>query len=285
VHESFLTEFESTFPRRLRIYEKHSENLLNSEEDFIHKLIDSYISLNEPGNKFEKETKFDELCSVTDEFLDYIKIDEQIISKNSEIQQSGDDFSTRLNGAESGGNRLDKSYGPSLKHVYRDLKTYENKRLKRLRAIGGSGSKTQKFADIEIANLLRGVYKHGESNWRGILSEEKFSRSRTINQLVYKWRMIKIFVKGELDSINVKRQKLITMNDWIIAAIKALENKSNVKRDLPSSYLRSPNSQNSKNWDKSSEENAHSVEPESLRSLKRSQSHFDPTDLTPLFSI
>lgn len=33
--------------------------------------------------------------------------------------------------------------------------------------------------------------------------------------------------------MNVKRQKLITKNDWIIAAIKGLEKKNNVHRELP----------------------------------------------------
>lgn len=285
MHESFLTEIENTFPRRLRIYKNHTKNLLETEEEYTHKLIDSYISLNEPGNKFEKESKFDELCSVTDEFLDYIKLDEQNMSKLNETQRLNENFSADFQGPESSRNRLDKSYGPSLKHVYLDLKTQENKRLRKLRAIARSGSKTQKFTDIEVANLLRGVYKHGESNWRSVLSEEKFTRLRTVNQLIYKWRMIKIYIKGELDSINVKRQKLITINDWIIAAIKALEKKNNMKRDLPSGYLRSLHSPTSKNWDRSSDENAHSAEAESIRGMKKSQSHFNPTGMTPLFSI
>lgn len=81
--------------------------------------------------------------------------------------------------------------------------------------------------------MLRGILKHGEWNWKIILTEEQFEKSRTVNQLVLKWRMIKIIMKGELDAMNVKRQKLITKNDWIIAAIKGLEKKNNVHRELP----------------------------------------------------
>lgn len=81
--------------------------------------------------------------------------------------------------------------------------------------------------------MLRGILKNGEFNWKNILNEEQFDKSRTVNQLVLKWRMIKIIMKGELDAMNVKRQKLITKNDWIIAAIKGLEKKNNIHRDLP----------------------------------------------------
>lgn len=114
------------------------------------------------------------------------------------------------------------------------LKEYDNVRLRRLGAlINESDSKGQKWSEVETANLLRGILKHGEQNWRNILNEEQFEKSRTVNQLIFKWRMIKIIMKGELDAMNVKRQKLITKNDWMVAAIKGLEKKNNIHRDLP----------------------------------------------------
>lgn len=105
-----------------------------------------------------------------------------------------------------------------------ELKKYETKRLKKLGALIEEGTLSHKqWSELETINLLRGIFRFGENNWKLILKEENFDKSRTVNQLILKWRMIKIFMKGELDAMNVKRQKLITKENWIIAAIKGLE--------------------------------------------------------------
>lgn len=143
-----------------------------------------------------------------------------------------------------------------------------------------------KFTEIETANLLRGVFKYGESNWKAILNEEKFEKGRTVNQLILKWRMIKILIKSELDPMNVRRQKLITRNDWIIAAIKALEKKNKIKRDSPVNvYHKYSSPYFSKHADKCSEDLGQSGESASCRNLKRSHSNIDYSDNIPLFSI
>ena len=165
-----------------------------------------------------------------------------------------------------------------------ELKNYDTRRLRKLGAlINESDSKVPKLTEMEIANLLRGIFKHGESNWKSILNEEQFEKGRTVNQLILKWRMIKIFMKGELDAMNVKRQKLITKNDWIIAAIKALEKRNKIHRDPPVNLNHGFLSSYYKHNDRFSEELGNSVGSASFSKLKRSYSHLDPN--IPLFSI
>jgi hypothetical protein len=78
-----------------------------------------------------------------------------------------------------------------------------------------------------------GILKHGENSWTSILGDGEFEPSRTSNQVALKWQMIKIYMKGELDSINVKRQKLITEDVWIIAVIKKLQKRNDIESQIP----------------------------------------------------
>ena len=89
------------------------------------------------------------------------------------------------------------------------------------------------WSELETISLLKGILKHGENSWTNILSDEKFEKSRNSNQIALKWQMIKIYMKGELDSINVKRQKLITEDTWMVAVIKKLQKQNNLKVDAP----------------------------------------------------
>ena len=163
-----------------------------------------------------------------------------------------------------------------------ELKEYDNERLRRLGAlISESDYKTQKWSEIETANLLRGILKHGEQNWKSILNEEQFEKSRTVNQLILKWRMIKIIMKGELDAMNVKRQKLITKNDWVVAAIKGLEKKNNIHRDLPAELYHLYPSALFRNGDKYSDDMWNSIDSSGGKGARQAYSN-NKTDNTPL---
>ena len=59
--ESFAYEAEQTFPDRLKIYESKTANLLKTEEEFTHKMIDSYINLNTTSDKDYKSVEFSNL--------------------------------------------------------------------------------------------------------------------------------------------------------------------------------------------------------------------------------
>lgn len=157
-----------------------------------------------------------------------------------------------------------------------ELQVYDINRLRALGAlINEQDPKAPKWSEEETANLLRGVLKYGEQNWRTILNEEQFEKSRAVNQLVLKWRMIKIFMKGELDSLNVKRQKLITKNDWIIAAIKGLEKKNNIHREPPTDNYQAYSSIH-RLGDRISEDVCNSIDSSGAKGLRRSLSYNKP---------
>lgn len=263
--ESFPAEAQKTFPHRLRIYESKAGNVLKKEEDFTHKMIDSYNKLVDPDYDTDRNEEFNNLASITDEFLAHLKREEQNFSNASlvpELQRRhDDDLGTKSYNHQNSTHANNNLSGPSFHHsLYLELKQYEMERLRCLGAlISESDTKSLKFTEVETANLLRGVFKHGEKDWKTMLNEEQFEKNRTVNQLIHKWRMVKIFMKGELDAMNVKRQKLITRNDWIIAAIKALEKKNNIHREPPVSFYHTFGSPYFKNIDKYSDELGNSV--------------------------
>ena len=236
--ESFAYEAEQTFPDRLKIYESKTANLLKTEEEFTHKMIDSYINLNTTSDKDYKSVEFSNLWKINQEFLSYLNREEKRSSPKlpmADIQMlKGLDTTYNVDSGTVSHSGNDIFAASLYEGLYLELKNYETKRLRDLGAkISENEFKISKFTEHESANLLRGVHKHGENNWRAILKEEAFDKSRTVNQLVLKWRMIKIFMKGELRALNLSRQKLINSNDWIIATIKALEKKWNISRELP----------------------------------------------------
>ena len=101
-----------------------------------------------------------------------------------------------------------------------------------------------------------------------------------------KWRIIKIIMKGELDAMNVKRQKMITKNDWIVAAIKGLEKKYNIHRDpsIDFYYLQS-SPYSKKNADKFSDDVMNSAGSINGSKLKKSMSYGSKLDNFALFKI
>lgn len=241
--ESFIKETEGTFPSRLKIYQQKSGNILQKEEKYTLDMIDSYLKLMNYSDDSEQKKEFDRLSRINESFLEYLKKEDQggTTTANIDSHRRFDEESPNKNFAYSvSPNRTISGNGqPFNPELYKELKKFENERLQKLGALVSDDNKTPKFSELETANLLRGIYKYGESNWNNILTEEKFDKDRTVNQLILKWRMIKIFMKGELDSMNVKRQKLITRNDWILAAIKALEKRNKVNRDLPPNVRKS----------------------------------------------
>lgn len=44
------------------------------------------------------------------------------------------------------------------------------------------------WTDIEVANLIRGVFRYGECEWPDILDDIEFHPSRSSNMLAIKWR-------------------------------------------------------------------------------------------------
>jgi len=220
VLESFHVEAKATFPDRLRVYNSLSESALATEQQYTHDLIDSYLRLTEPADADSQQCEFDRLCRVNAEFFDYLRREDQrsAVGQPSDSPRQHEDDVTAS--------------------IYEKLQHNEAARLRRLGAvIDEADPRTAAWSEVETANLLRGVFRYGEQHWRSILNDEQFNRSRTTNQLALKWRTVKIFMKGELDALNVKRQKLVTKDDWMLAVIKGLEKKNGVFRDLPTSHV------------------------------------------------
>jgi hypothetical protein len=260
IMESFASEVQETFPHRLQIYESKYGNMFKKEEEFTHQMIDSCLNLTGENGTVDKMEEFLKLCQINEEFLSYLKREEQGYWNSSFLSNSPTCLD--LSPPFSPSHQVSLDF-PSSKlsecqlydSLYLELKSYETSRLRKLGAlINEKDLKEPKFSEIETANLLRGVYKYGEGNWKSILSEESFKKSRTVNQLILKWRMIKIFMKGELDSLNLNRQKLVTRNDWIIAAIKTFEKRNGVKRELNVNHVFPLGSHCYKNWRNFSDE-------------------------------
>lgn len=77
ISESFPEEAQQTFPDRVKIYNNKSGNILEKEEKFTHKIIDSYIKLTNPSEDTNQLDEFSNLWNITDGFLEYIKKEEQ----------------------------------------------------------------------------------------------------------------------------------------------------------------------------------------------------------------
>lgn len=265
-------EVQQTFPNRLKIYEAHSSGILDKEESYMHQMIDSYLKLKEPSDPDKSMEEFYNFGDITDQFMDYLKREDQKLTSSTLFPETH--------------KRQEEEIAAKIYSIFKELKAYDTERLKRLGALfTDKDSKPSKWTEVETANLLRGIFKHGENNWRTILAEEQFEKGRTVNQLVLKWRMIKIFMKGELDAMNIKRQKLITRNDWIIAAIKGLEKRNNIHREPLTNLYHPYVSPYYKHNDRHSEELGNSAGAVSCRGLKRSQSQLEPSYNIPLFSI
>lgn len=260
IMESFANEVQETFPHRLQIYESKCGNMLKKEEEYTHQMIDSWLSLTGEKGAVDKMEEFSKLCRINEEFLSYLKREERGYSNLSFLPNSPARPDSNPSISPSHQTSLDYplsqlSESQLYDSLYLELKNYEINRLRNLGALVKERDlKEPKFSEIETANLLRGVYKYGEGNWKSILSEESFHKSRTVNQLILKWRMIKIFMKGELDSLNLKRQKLVTRSDWIVAAIKSLEKKNGIKRELTVNHVFPLGSHYYKNWGSLSDE-------------------------------
>lgn len=75
--ESFPEEAQQTFPDRIKIYNNKSGKILEKEEKFTHKMIDSYIKLTNPSEDTNQMEEFSNLWNITDGFLDYLKKEER----------------------------------------------------------------------------------------------------------------------------------------------------------------------------------------------------------------
>lgn len=47
------------------------------------------------------------------------------------------------------------------------------------------------WTDIELANLIRGVFRYGENEWSDLIDDIELHPSRTPNNIALKWRKIK----------------------------------------------------------------------------------------------
>ena len=80
--------------------------------------------------------------------------------------------------------------------------------------------------------------------------------------------------------MNVKRQKLITKNDWIVAAIKGLEKRNNVHRELPVESYNMYSSALFRNSDKYSDDMWNSIDSSGGKAHKQVNSN-SKADIAP----
>ena len=77
------------------------------------------------------------------------------------------------------------------------------------------------WTNLEVAQLLIGVFHFGEGEWQEIQRRINFSSSgllKTPNQLGHKWRQIKRVMKRDLKRLrrSLNGNQLVTKQDWII---------------------------------------------------------------------
>ena len=77
------------------------------------------------------------------------------------------------------------------------------------------------------------VMKHGENEWQAVKEEFGFAPQRRCRYLAYVWRSIKHSMARDLDEMNQRRQKIVTKNEWLIAAVRQLEQKHGLSRLNP----------------------------------------------------
>jgi len=95
------------------------------------------------------------------------------------------------------------------------------------------------WSKLELANLIRGVFKYGENEWSEQLEDLEVDHSRTPNQLALKWRQVKQLMRTDITRIKgiTDGEKIITKHEWMVAAISALEKQSKVEKEESASSL------------------------------------------------
>ena len=78
------------------------------------------------------------------------------------------------------------------------------------------------WSDLEIINLLRGVYQYGETKWVEICSNYLFDR-KTPHELSLKWLDIRYQMLKDLERLNKKHQNPVKKLCWLVALVKKLE--------------------------------------------------------------
>jgi hypothetical protein len=71
------------------VYNSKSDAILQKEQEYTHKLIDSYLKLTSPSEDDDIKEEFSNLCSISDEFMLYLKKEDQKYASNvaSETQK------------------------------------------------------------------------------------------------------------------------------------------------------------------------------------------------------
>lgn len=71
------------------MYNSKSDAILQKEQEYTHKLIDSYLKLTSPSEDDDIKEEFSNLCSISDEFMLYLKKEDQKYASNvaSETQK------------------------------------------------------------------------------------------------------------------------------------------------------------------------------------------------------
>lgn len=55
------SEINQTFPSRLKVYNAKSDAILQKEQEYTHKLIDSYLKLTNPSDEYDSKEEFSNL--------------------------------------------------------------------------------------------------------------------------------------------------------------------------------------------------------------------------------